>query len=74
MQANNEAHSRNMHVYTFEAKNTPNPITAQKLSQKVGGKHPFWRAATVGNKKSGPCADGGSSGCGNGCTSYSGRS
>ena len=41
MQANNADHSRNMRVYTFEAKNTLNPITAQKLSQKVRGEHPL---------------------------------
>jgi hypothetical protein len=48
MQAKKGDHSRNMHVYTFEAKNTPNPITAQKLSQKVRGKHPVKVEAVPG--------------------------
>jgi hypothetical protein len=30
-----------LHVYTFEAKNLPNPMTRQQLPQELRGEHPF---------------------------------
>ena len=30
-----------LHVYTFEAKNLPNPMTRQQLPQELRGEHPL---------------------------------